>query len=124
MKMAKNLALGLLAAVLLLTVAQAAETNQANITLGSATQINSQQIKPGDYRVRWSGTGPSVQVEILKGSKVVATSSAEVVPQSAPVDHNQVILQTQDNGIRKLQRIDVAREKVSLVFGDQQSSGQ
>ena len=124
MKTANNLALAVLSAALLLTSAQAAANKQANITLGGTTEINSQQIQSGDYKVRWAGTGSLVQVEILQGKKVVATSTAEVVPQTTAVDHNQVILLMQDNGTRTMQRIDVPRQKVSLVFQDNQASGQ
>ena len=124
MKMAKNLALAVLSAALLLTSAQAAATKEANITLGGTTEVNSQQLQSGDYRVRWAGTGSSVQVQILQGKRVVATSTAEVVPQAAPAEHNQVILLMQDNGTRKMQRIDVPRQKVSLLFSDTQATGQ
>jgi opacity protein-like surface antigen len=124
MKTANNLALAVLSAALLLTSAQAAANKQANITLGATTEINSQQIQSGDYKIRWAGTGSLVQVEILQGKKVVASSTAKVVPQTTAVDHNQVILLMQDNGTRKLRRIDVPRQKVSLVFQDNQASGQ
>src|SRR5689334_21633769 len=116
MKTAKNAALALLSATLLLTAAYA--KNEANITLGGPTEINSHQLPSGDYKVRWDGTGNSVQVQIVQGKKVVATSAAEVVPQAAAVDHTQTILVKQDNGTRKLQRIDLPRQKVSLVFSD------
>lgn len=123
MKMAKNFAWMVAAVALLLTVAQA-EKNQASIALGSTAQINSQQISPGNYNVRWTGSGPSVQVEIVKGSKVVASSKAEVVPLENPGEHNQVLMTVQDNGTRKVQRIDLSKQKVSLLFRDDQASGQ
>jgi len=123
MKTANNLALAVLSAILLVTAAYA--KNEANITLGGPTEVSSHQLQSGDYKVRWDGSGNSVQVQIVQGKKVVATTNAEVVPQTTPADHTQVILVMQDNGTRKLQRIDVPRQKVSLVFSDNQtSSGQ
>ena len=116
MKTAKNIALALLSATLLVTAANA--KNEASITLGGPTEVNSQQLKSGEYKVRWDGTGNSVQVQIVQGKKIVATSTAEVVPQAAAADHTQAILLMQDNGTRKLQRIDLPRQKVSLVFSD------
>jgi hypothetical protein len=66
-----------------------------------------------------------VQVRILRGSKVVATSPANLVEQPAPPPRDQVLLTVQDNGTRAVQQIDIAKRKVSLVFGDsQRANGQ
>lgn len=116
MKTGKYLALAVLSATLLVTAAYA--KNEASLTLGGPTVINSQQLRSGDYQIRWEGTGNTVQVQIVQGKKVVATSTAEVVPQAGPANHTQAILLMQDNGTRKLQRIDLPRQKISLVFGD------
>lgn len=109
----------------LLTPALAAEKNHAQFNLGSPAQISSQTIKAGDYTAEWEGTGPSVQVKILRGSKVVATSTANVVKPAAPPKTDQVVLHVEDNGSRTVQQIDFAGRKLSLVFeGSQTSSGQ
>jgi hypothetical protein len=125
MKLGKYFALTFAIAVLLPLVALAADKNQGTISLGSPAQIGSQQIQAGDYKVEWEGAGPSVQVRILRGSKVVATSPANLVEQPAPPPRNQVLLTVQDNGTRAVQQIDIAKRKVSLVFGDsQRANGQ
>ena len=125
MKFGKYLALTFTIAVLLPLVALAADKNQGTISLGSPAQIGSQQIKAGDYRVEWEGSGPSVQVRILRGNKVVATSPANLVEQPAPPPRDQVVLTVQENGTRAVQQIDIAKRKVSLVFSDsQRASGQ
>jgi hypothetical protein len=125
MKLGKYFALTFAIAVLLPLVALAADKNQGTISLGSPAQIGSQQIQAGDYKVEWEGAGPSVQVRILRGSKVVATSPANLVEQPAPPPRDQVLLTVQDNGTRAVQQIDIAKRKVSLVFGDsQRANGQ
>ncbi|MBZ5720759.1 MAG: hypothetical protein LAO03_10305 [Acidobacteriia bacterium] len=122
MKFWKNVALAMTLAVSLVLVAQAAETNQGNITLSAISQVGSQPIKAGDYTVQWEGSGPSVQVKILRGKKVVATSTANLVQQNAPSARDEVHLRVQDNGTRMVERIDFAKRGVSLVFGETQSS--
>jgi hypothetical protein len=116
MKLGKCFLLTLVVAVLLPLVALAADKNEGRISLSAPTQLGSQQIKPGDYKVEWDGSGPSVQVRILRGSKVVATSTASLTEQKTPVPSDQVVLETQDNGTRTLRQIDFVKRRVSLVF--------
>jgi hypothetical protein len=125
MKLGKYIALTFAIAVLLPLVALAADKNQGTISLGSPAQIGSQQIKAGDYKVEWEGSGPSVQVRILRGSKVVATSTASLVELNTPPPTNQVVMTVQDNGSRSVQQIDIVKRRISLVFGDsQRANGQ
>jgi hypothetical protein len=125
MKWEKYVILAVTLAASFVLVARAAETNQGNITLSAVSQIGSQQVKAGDYTVQWEGTGPSVPVKILNGKKVVATGTANLVQQQTPAEHDQVQLRVQDNGKRTVERIDFAKRKVSLVFGEaQMANGQ
>jgi hypothetical protein len=125
MELGKYFLLTLVVAVLLPLVALAADKNEGRISLSAPTQLGSQQIKPGDYKVEWDGSGPSVQVRILRGSKVVATSTASLTEQKTPVPSDQVVLETQDNGTRTLRQIDFAKRRVSLVFDpSEKMSGQ
>ena len=125
MKSGRSLLFALIVAGALAVVAFAADTNQGDISLGSTAQIGSQQLRPGDYTVRWEGTGPSVQVTILRGKKVVATETATLKQGKPPSGHDEVDMRQQDNGTETIERIDFAKRGVSLVFGEAQSaSGQ
>jgi len=57
----------------------AAQKNSGSVTFSENVTVNGTQIPPGDYRVEWQGTGPSVEVTILKAGKVVASSPATLV---------------------------------------------
>lgn len=89
--LAKSVVLGL--AVLLATSAFA--SNRATLQVGESLEVNGQQLKPGEYQVRWDGTGSTVEVSFLKNKKEVAKTSAKVVAvdkaygsDSALIDHS------------------------------------
>ena len=89
--LAKSVVLGL--AVLLATSAFA--SNRATLQVGESLEVNGQQLKPGEYQVRWDGTGSTVEVSFLKNNKEVAKTSAKVVAvdkaygsDSALIDHS------------------------------------
>src|SRR5262249_39840517 len=101
-----------------------AEKNQGNISFAATTQIGSQQVPAGDYKVQWDGAGSSVQVKFLQKGKGVATSSANVVTQKTSPFGRQAVLRAEDSGVNTLQEIDFVKGKVSLVFADNMASGQ
>lgn len=121
MKVGKYLLVAVAAAGMLVPVAGAADKNEGKFTLASPAQISSQQIGSGDYTVRWEGSGPSVQVSILRGKKVVATSTAKLVTSTTPAQYDQVIVKQHENGSRTVEEIDLARQKLSLVFAEAQA---
>jgi hypothetical protein len=50
--------------------------------LADSGQVGSTQLKAGDYKAIWDGTGKDVQVKILQGKNVVATVPAKLVDDS------------------------------------------
>ncbi|MGA2355190.1 MAG: hypothetical protein ABSG02_11880 [Terriglobales bacterium] len=89
--LAKTVVLGL--AVLLATSAFA--SNRGTLQVRESFEINGQQLSPGEYQVRWDGTGSTVEVSFLKNNKEVAKTSAKVVAvdkayssDSALIDHS------------------------------------
>jgi hypothetical protein len=72
---ANNLVLGV--ALVLATNAFAAE--KASMKLFDPAVVGGVQLAPGDYNVSWEGTGPSVELKIAKGNKVVATAPAQTI---------------------------------------------
>ena len=47
--------------------------NAHSAEISSATQIGGTELKPGDYKVEWQGTGPVVQVSFQRNGKTVVT---------------------------------------------------
>ena len=87
--------------------------NEGKFTLSDNVQIGSTQLKPGDYKATWEGTGADVQVKILKGKDVVATVPAKL--EDKPSGQSSVSLGTA-NGVRTLVGIDFGSLHKGLVF--------
>jgi hypothetical protein len=73
--MAKAMALAL--GLLLATGAFAA--NKGSMKLFDNATVGGTQLKAGEYSVVWEGNGPRVEVQIMKGHEVVATTTATIV---------------------------------------------
>ncbi|MFY9905071.1 MAG: hypothetical protein WAM43_08015 [Terriglobales bacterium] len=110
--LAKSVVLGL--AVLLATSAFA--SNRATLQVGESLEVNGQQLNPGEYQVRWDGTGSTVEVSFLKNNKEVAKTSAKVVAvdkaygsDSALIDHS--------SGKATISELRFAGKKFTLEIG-------
>ena len=110
--LAKTVVLGL--AVLLASSAFA--SNKGSLQVREAVEVNGQQLAPGDYQLRWDGTGANVEVSFMQGKKEVAKASAKVVAldkasnyDSAVVDHS--------SGKASVSEIRFAGKKCVLAIG-------
>jgi hypothetical protein len=113
MKSMKYVALLALVASSLTLGAFAKDKNEGKFTLSDPVQLGSTQLKPGDYKVVWDGTGSDVQVKILQGKNVVATAPAKLVDK--PTRQDSVSLGNA-NGTKTLLEIDFGGLRKSLVF--------
>ena len=109
-------------AILLPLSAFAKDTNQGKFTISEPVQVGSTQLKAGDYKVEWDGSGDAVQVKILQGKKTVATSSGKLVNHDQAAPYNAVILKDASGG-KAINEIDFGNRKEALVLTDAQMSG-
>ena len=117
MRFAKySIGLMLLAMSISLT-AFAKDKNEGKFTLSSPAQMGTTQLQPGDYKVTWDGSGSEVQVKILQGNNVVATTSAKLVQKERPAPYSAVTLSTPTNGTATVNELSFDKRKESLVFG-------
>ena len=107
---AKSLVLGL--ALLLASSAFAA--TKGSLHLQSAATINGTQLKPGDYKLEWDGSGPNVEVSILKGKNVVTKTQAKVVELSSPALNDAAVVQKNDDGTSSITSVRFEGKKVAL----------
>lgn len=96
--------------------------NEGTFTVAEPVQVGSTQLKPGDYKVQWEGSGDAVQVKILQGKKTVATTSGKVVNHDQAAPYNAVILRGATN-TKSINEIDFGKRKEALVLTDAQMSG-
>jgi hypothetical protein len=118
----KGLLLGL--SLLLATSVFAANThnNKGSLQLQNAVSVSGTTVPAGEYSVKWEGTGSNVQVNILKGSKVVASTSARVVSLDQSSGANAAVLKNNGDGSKSLAEIRFDGKKYALAIGDESSS--
>lgn len=110
----KSLVLGL--AVLLASSAFAA--SKATLNLQSPATVNGTQLKAGEYKVQWEGTGPNVEVSILKGKNVVAKVPAKLIDLNAASQNDVALVRTGEDGSRSLAGVRFQGKKVGLDIGE------
>ena len=110
------------AAFLFSTSAFAQSENKGKLSVPETITVEGKQVPPGDYKVEWAGTGPNVEVKILKGKETVATVPARVVMTQAKATVNSYGVTRQQDGSQALSSIYFEGKNYSLEIG--QSSAQ
>lgn len=115
MKGSKSLFLGL--ALLLATNAFAA--NKGSLQVQEPLSVNGIQLAPGDYKVEWDGTGPSVEMSILKGKKVVTKVPAHIVDIGAASPSDAAVVKNNGDGTKTLSEVRLNGKKFALAVGEE-----
>lgn len=102
----------------------ASDSHKSSFEISAATQVNGTTIPAGEYTVRWEGSGPTVQVNIMQGKKVVATVPAQVVNLDRPASNTQAEVWNGSNGERELKALKFEGKKVSLELETESAKAQ
>ena len=100
--------------------AASGDSHKSSFAISAAAQLNGTELPAGDYTARWEGSGPTVQVSIMQGKKVVATVPAEVVALDRPASNTQAEI----NGNRELTSLQFSGKKFSLALGTESAKAQ
>lgn len=98
----------------LLVTSSAFAASKGTLTLLNPASVNGTQLKAGDYRLEWDGTGPNVELSILQGKKVLAKVPAKIVDLNVPAQNNAAVLQKSDSGNPTLSGARFAGKKFAL----------
>jgi len=109
---AKTVVLGL--AVLLASSAFA--SNKGSLQVGEPFEVSGQQLAPGEYQLRWDGTGSNVEVSFMQGRKEVAKASAKVVELEKASDYDSAVVD-HSNGKASVSEVRFAGKKYALAIG-------
>lgn len=91
---------------LLPAIALGKQKDEGKLRLFDPVQIGSAQLKPGNYKVKWSGSGPGV-VDFLKNNKIVATATGKVIELNRPPENDESVTSTtNDRRLKTLEEID------------------
>ncbi len=110
--LAKTVVLGL--AVLLASSAFA--SNKGSLQVREPLEVNGQQLAPGDYQLRWDGTGANVEVSFMQGKKEVAKASAKVVALDKAYAYDSAVVDHSD-GKARVSEVRFAGKKYALAIG-------
>jgi uncharacterized protein affecting Mg2+/Co2+ transport len=117
----KGLALAL--TVLLALAAFASSPNKGSISFADNVTIGNQTVKAGDYQVKWDGTGPDVQLNIVKGNKVVASAPAHLVDRSEAFSNDAAITTANGNGTKSLTALELSGKKFTIQIAQDSATG-
>jgi hypothetical protein len=91
----------------------ARDNNQHSVDIPATVQVGGTQLKPGNYKVKWQGAGPDIQVTFLRNGKTVATVPATLKTNDGQVTQDEIVT---DSATKTLTEIDFHRDKEALVF--------
>jgi hypothetical protein len=115
------------AAVMCGSTVLAGEVNKVTIKTDETLNVEGKSLNPGTYKVEWNGTGPNVQVKMVKGKDIVATFPAHVQQQGVQNPANAYGSKAEANGTRELTAIYVGGKRDVLQLqpnsASQQSAG-
>jgi hypothetical protein len=115
MRTSKSLFLGL--ALLLATSAFAA--NKGSLTVQEPISVNGTQLKPGDYKVQWDGSGPSVELSITQGKKVIAKVPAHMVTLDTPAQNDATVVKNNGDGTKSLSEVRLSGKKFAFAVAEE-----
>ena len=117
----KGLLLGL---TLLLASSVFAASNKGSLQTMSDVTVSGKTLPAGDYSLRWDGTGSNVQLNILKGKKVVATTPARLVEMDQSANTDAAVLRNNNDGSKSLSEVRFGGKKYALQIGQESGSAE
>jgi hypothetical protein len=87
--------------------------NQHSVDIPATVKVGGTQLKPGNYKVEWQGTGPDIQVTFLRDGKTVVTVPATLKTNDDQVTQDDIVTGSEDNNLHE---IDFRRSKEAVVF--------
>jgi hypothetical protein len=117
------------AAFLLASGTFAGDVNKGKLNLEQKVNVEGKTLDAGTYRIEWNGSGPNVQVNIIKGKDTVATFPAQVTESANQNPENAYGSVSAPDGTRSLTAIYIGGKRTILQLdqnaaANQQSSTQ
>lgn len=103
--------------MLLATSAFAA--NKGSLQVQEPLNVNGTKLAPGDYKIEWDGAGPSVELSIMQGKKVIAKVPAHMVDLSKPSSSDAAVVRKNDDGTKTLSEVRLNGKKFALAVGEE-----
>lgn len=119
MKSSRKLWLG----ALLLAATGAFAADSGSLRIFDSAHVAGKELKPGSYKVEWQGNGPNVQVNILKGKSVVASTQGRLVDRERPASQNATVTRKNADGTTSVSEVQFEGKRYSLdLSGETQNA--
>jgi len=118
--LSKSLVLGM--ALLLATSAFAA--SKGSLSVSDSVNVAGTQLKPGDYKLSWEGTGQNVELTILQGKNVVAKTQARMIDLNSASRSDATVVSNNSDGSRSLSEIRFGGKKYALAIGSESAKAE
>jgi YD repeat-containing protein len=105
-----------------LTTAFALAANM-QISLNNANQLNGTTINPGSYKLSYTTSGSTTEVNVLQGKKTIASATGEMVEIQTAPQHDSVISKMNPDGTRTIYEIQFAGKKQAIRFNNEPAVG-
>jgi hypothetical protein len=97
----------------------AGDTVKKSLELNENVTIQGVQLKPGTYRVEWSGPGPDVKVSISHGNQTLTTVPAHIVQENVKNAETGYSLKPAANGgPQEISELFFSGEKYNLQLAE------
>ncbi len=123
MKFAKVSSVFVMASALLLA-SSAFAASKGHVELQNSTLVSGTQLKAGDYRLEWEGTGPDVEVSIMQGKKVLAKVPAKIVELKTRALNDSAVVTNNSDGTASLESVQFAGKGYALQLGGSSEGAQ
>src|SRR5712691_10773324 len=97
---------------------RASAANKVNLNLNHDVNVKGTQLKAGDYKVQWDGSGPNVELSIVQGKNVVAKVPAHIVDLSTASQNDAAVTRKNDDGSSTLAGLRFQGKKIALEIGE------
>ena len=114
-----NFANKLMVGVALLLATSAFAANKGSLQVQEPLNVNGTRLAPGDYKVQWDGTGPSVELSIMQGKKVVTKVPAHVIDLSSASPSDAAVVKNNGDGTKSLSEVRLSGKKFALAVGEE-----
>lgn len=116
MRYTNYLAIIAVAAALSPVGAFASDKTSRSVKISDPVSIGRTELKPGNYRLEWQGSGPAVQVNFMHDGKTVATVPAQLQVNDPKVTQDEIMTDRNNANAQTLKEIDFGHQKEALVF--------
>jgi hypothetical protein len=121
MKVSK-ISIGLLLGLTLLPATGALAANKGSLKVFEPITIDGTPLAKGDYQVKWEGTGPDVELNIIGSNKIVVTVPARLVDLSHPGQYEGYGTRKEEDGSTSLTDIYFSGKKYELAIGQESAT--